>query len=133
MNDDSPRVNQFIYYSVLYAASAALLKLLGFVFFLWLARTMSVQEYAFWGLLYSLQTGIASFGAVGIAESVVGLLRPNRNPEEQNRLFSAANRSFLVTSGLSGLFGVGLCVLFLRHTGISPATAAWVILSGGLL
>src|SRR5262245_257395 len=69
------RLSPLFRYAGLYAVSATLLRLVGFAVFVWLARSLSVNEYATWGLLYALQTAAASFGLVGIVEAVIGLLR----------------------------------------------------------
>jgi O-antigen/teichoic acid export membrane protein len=122
-----------IYHAGLYAASAALLKLAGFVFFLWLARTLSVNDYATWGLLYALQTGVASFGLVGIVEAVVGLLKTHRSAEDQRRLFAAANGVFLFTSVFSILFATTIYVAFLGRAGTFLVATTGVVASGALL
>jgi len=125
-------VNRLFYQSGLYASSAATLKLAGFVFFLWIARTLSVDEYATWGLLYALQTGVTSFGLVGIVESVVGLLKTHRSIEDRKRLFAAANSVFLATSACSIVLAVILFVAFVEHATNSLLTFAFVVASGGL-
>lgn len=126
-------MNRLIYHSGLYACSAALLKLAGFVFFLWLARTMSVEEYASWGLIYALQIGVTSFGLVGIVEAVVGLLKRHRTVEERKRLFSAANSVFLATSTCSIVLAVILFVVFVEPAASAFLTIICVVASGGLL
>lgn len=125
-------MSPLVYYAGLYAASAALLKAAGFVFFLWLARTLPVGEYAAWGLLYALQTWVASFGLVGILESVVGLLKTNRTAEERRRLFTAANGAFLATASSSILLAALLFLSPVRPES-SFVTAACALASGGLL
>ena len=82
-------MNKLVYYAGLYTASAGLLKLSGFIIFLWLGRTLSVDDYAQFGLLYSLQTGLMTFGLVGIVEAVIGLLKSHRSADEQKKLFAA--------------------------------------------
>jgi O-antigen/teichoic acid export membrane protein len=95
-----------IWYAGLYAASAAALRLAGFAFFVFLARALSVDDYAGWGLVYALQTGLATFSLAGIMESVVGLLRDHRTPESRRRLFGAANGVFLLMAAASIAVGV---------------------------
>ena len=126
-------MNRLFYHSGLYASSAALLKLAGFIFFLWIARTLSVDDYATWGLLYALQTAVTSFGLVGIVEAVVGLLKTHQSIEDRKRLFAAANSIFLATSACSIVLAVILFVAFVEHETNSFLTFAYVVASGGLL
>lgn len=124
---------RLLYHAGLYATSAALLKIAGFVFFLWLARTLPIQEYATWGLLYALQTGVASFALVGIMEAVVGLLKGHATPDEQRRLFSAANHVFLITAGGSLVLALILGLVFVGSSGEVASGVAAVLASGSLL
>ena len=126
-------MNPLVYYAGLYAASAALLKLAGFVCFLWLARTLSVEAYATWGLLYALQTAISSFALAGIVEAVIGSLRTHRAMEEQGRLFAAANSVFIIASVLCVFLATAVFVGFFANGDNSFTTIIWVLLSGGLL
>jgi len=103
----------------LYAGSAILLRLAGFAIFLWLARSLTVADYAAWGLLYALQTGIATFGLTGIIEAVVGLLKERSSSEERQDLFAAANVAFLIVSMVT----VVLAALFFAGT-VKPGTAS---------
>src|SRR5262245_11172089 len=94
-------LNSLVWYAGLYAVSAAALRLAAFGFSLLLAKLLSVDDYAGWGLLYALQTGLATFCLAGVMESVVGLLRMHRSTEGQQRLFGAANDTFLVEAAAS--------------------------------
>jgi len=58
-------LKSLIKFSLLYAGAAVLLRLIGFVISLWLAKSLSPAQYAYWGLLYSAQTGFISFALVG--------------------------------------------------------------------
>ncbi len=126
-------MNQLFYYASLYGASAGFLKLAGFCLFLWLARTLSVEDYATWGLLYALQTGLITFGLVGIVQAIVGLLKVNRSVEKQRQLFAAAHNVFFLTLGSSIAFVLILFVAFLGRTDISFLTLASILISGALL
>jgi len=127
------QVNRLIFFAALYTGSAALLKLAGFIFFLWLARTLSVEDYANWGLLYAVQTALTSFGLVGIIEAVVGLLRNHRSPDEQKRLLAAGNTAFLVTLAASVALALVVWVMFAGHSQISGLTLSSVLGAGALL
>lgn len=99
--------NRLAGYAVAYAASAALQKGIGFVIFMWLAHSLSVQSYASFGLLYALQAGLATFAIAGVVEAVVGLMRGQQPSSTRDALFSSANRVF---AGLS-LVCVAIVVL----------------------
>lgn len=126
-------MNKLAYYAGLYTVSAGFLKLAGFVLFLWLARTLSVSDYANFGLLYSLQTGLITFGLVGIIEAVVGLLKDHKNIEQQKTLFAAANSVFILTLVSALVFVLFMYVTFLEHSEITFLMLASVLLSGALL
>jgi O-antigen/teichoic acid export membrane protein len=121
------------YHAGLYAGGAALLKLAGFVFFLWLARSLSVQEYATWGLLYALQTALSALGIAGVVESVVGLLRQHPGAEQRHKLFAAANGVFVITLAGAVALGIALFVVFMRASGVSFSAFCGATLSGALL
>jgi len=126
-------MNEIVVYSGLYAGSAGLLKLVGFCLLLWLARTLSVEDYANFGLLYALQTGLVTFGIVGILEAVIGLLKTNQSEEEQTKLFATANNAFIITLVSSVVIMTLLFLLSVSNTGVSISTLAYVLISGALL
>jgi len=101
------QLNTLVWYAGLYATSAAGLKLAGFGLFLWLAHSLSVNDYATFGLFYALQTGITTFAIAGIVEVVIGLLKDNRPPAMRQKLFGAANACF----ALMALLVVALVLL----------------------
>jgi O-antigen/teichoic acid export membrane protein len=117
-------INPLVFFSVAYSASAALQKGLGFLLFMWLAHYLSVEDYAKFGLLYSLQAGVAGLAAAGIIEVVIGFLKSHESKESRAALFGGANTVFawlsliclaLVALGsglLMRLSGTSLSVLF---------------------
>ena len=122
-----------VFYAGLYAASAGLLKLAGFVLFLWLARTLSVKDYAAIGLSYSLQTGLTMVAFAGVVEAVVGQLRAHRLAERQNELFSAANVAFVRIAVPTTVVAFCAFVVLVRPRATDLATLGWVLGSGLLL
>jgi O-antigen/teichoic acid export membrane protein len=127
------RVNPLYYFAGLYAGSAALLKAIGFLFFLWLARTLPVKDYAAWGIFYALQTGVATFAPVGITESVSNLLRQYRSSQERQDLFAGASCVFLLTGGGTLIIATVLGLLVFRQIQIDIITLGSVLASGWLL
>lgn len=126
-------MNKLVCYAGLYTISAGFLKLAGFVLFMWLARTLSVDNYANLGLLYSLQTGVTTFGLVGIVEAIVGLLKSLSSLEDRQKLFAAANSAFIFTLSIS------LVILSVSYETLNTGsnktqlTLLYVMFSGGLL
>jgi O-antigen/teichoic acid export membrane protein len=126
-------VKPLIYYAGLYGSSAALLKLAGSALFLLLARTLSVDDFARFGLLYALQQGLATFALAGIVDAVVGLLKEHRLADQRQQLFAGANTAFLLTAiGTLG-FALVLWATYFRHFGVTPVTYASVVGCGVLL
>lgn len=96
-----PRVNPLAWSALAYAGSAATQKGIGFALFLWLAHSLSVDEYARFGLLYALQSGLAALAGAGIVEAVMGLLRQHESPAARQRLFGSANAVFALLATAS--------------------------------
>ena len=70
-------MSKTFYYSSIIASSSGLVKLISFLILFWLARDLSVDEYAKFGLFYSMQLGIVAFSISGIIESATGFLKSN--------------------------------------------------------
>ncbi len=100
--------------------------------FLWLARTLSVDDYAKFGLLYALQQGLATFALAGIVEAVVGLLKEHRSAEQRARLFAAANNAFLLMALGAIAFTTLVWVMFFKNSEMTLLTYTSV-LGGGVL
>ncbi|MCG3189244.1 MAG: hypothetical protein LKCHEGNO_01535 [Burkholderiaceae bacterium] len=94
-------MNRLAGFAVAYGASAVLQKGIGFALFLWLAHSLPVGEYARFGLLYALQSGLAAVAGAGIIEAVMGLLRETENPISRQRLFAGANAVFALLATAS--------------------------------
>lgn len=90
--------NALAFFALLYASGAALYKGIGFLLFMWLAHSLTVEEYASFGLLYALQVMLAAFAAAGVVEVIIGLLRMYSSPALRNKLFGAANAVFYMLS-----------------------------------
>lgn len=92
-----------IWYAIAYGGSATVLKAAGFLLFMWLARSMSVEEYGRFGLLYAVQTGVAALAMAGISEAVVGHLKGYGASEARQTLFASANTVFVVAGIVSAI------------------------------
>jgi O-antigen/teichoic acid export membrane protein len=119
-------------FALAYAGSAAVQKGLGFLLLLWMAREMPVEAYATFGLLFALQSGLATLAGAGIGDAVVGQLKDHRTQDAQSGLFSSANTLFACLSGGAVVVAVAAFALFLSGQHGSP----WVLLAalvGGVL
>lgn len=94
--------------AVLFLGSALMLRGIAFALSLWLARSLSVFDFARWGLLYAVQTGLTAFGTVGIVEAVISLQSRQRGPTERLRLYSAAVPVFHISAAVSALIAMSL-------------------------
>ncbi|WP_037360267.1 lipopolysaccharide biosynthesis protein [Asinibacterium sp. OR53] len=126
-------MKKLIIFSSFYVGSTAFLKLVGFFLIMWLARVLTVDDYAQFGLLYALQTGITTFALAGIIEAVVGLLKKYQMEEKRKLLFSAANISFFIITGI--VIAIAAIILFVseKNTVNSFFTLTCVLVSGALL
>ena len=128
----SDRFTSMAFYALAYASSAAVQKGVGFVLFIWLAQQLTVAEYAEFGLLYALMTGVATMAGAGVVDSVIGLLGENRETEKRIRLFSAANGVFLLLS-LVVVIPAG-AIFFVVLDSMSGGFALFAsVLAGGVL
>lgn len=119
-------------YALAYAGGAAFQKGIGFLLFLWLARVLSVEDYARFGLLFALQAGLATMAGAGIAESTIGLLRAHAEPDGRRRLLDAANGVFLRLAAVSTI-AVGAGYLLTIRPGPQGITELLLVLAGGAL
>ncbi len=95
---NDPKPPKLALFAIAYAATAALQKGLGFVIFVWLARVLTVEQYATLGLLYALQSAVAALTGAGIIERTVGMLKDHVTSELRGRLFASANLVFALQS-----------------------------------
>lgn len=110
-------MRRLIIYSALYGGSAVFQKVVGFVIFMYLARQLSVEQYAQFGLLYALQQGLATLASAGVVEATVGQLREYSDPPRRARLFASSNLVFAILI-------VAACTIALLGRGAIPQLAA---------
>lgn len=122
-----------IRFALLFAGSAAVLKLMGFLLSLWIARALIPEQYGIWGLAFAIQVGIGTFGMVGIQESIVGLLKEHPGKAGRGYLYAASMEAYLATLAIT--LAVSLCVIFvaLGWKGIGAIGYVGVIVSGSLM
>lgn len=122
-----------IRFSLMYAGSAILLKGLGFIISLWIARTLIPEQYGIWGLAFAIQVGIGTFGMVGIQESLVGLL--NEHPSQAGRglLYAASMEAYLATLAITLVVSLYVIHVALGGKSIGAIGYAGVIVSGSLM
>ncbi len=99
---------RLIKFGVIYAASSSLQKGIGFFVFMFLANQLSTEQYAAFGLNYSLFTIMMAFSVIGIYQTIVGVFS-GYSTEQKNGLLRAGNTVFLFLSVIT--FFLGLCVI----------------------
>jgi O-antigen/teichoic acid export membrane protein len=132
LNSEAPRARQLLNFAIAYGGSAALQKALGFAIFMWLAHSLPVEQYAAFGLLYALQTGIAALAGAGIVESLIGTFQGRATIDRSTGMFGAANFTFILMAIPAILLAAALYAVFLPAAG----AALWLpvsIIAGGLL
>lgn len=120
------------WYALAYAGTGIAQKGFGFLLAMWLARTLTKDEYAQFGLLFALQSGLTAFAMAGIVEVVISFLGTHRDAPARARLYRAANTVFLGLSGLLAVGAVAVYLLYLRGAGIGMWPFVCV-LAGALL
>lgn len=103
-------MNRMAWYALAYAGSASAQKGLGFILFLWLAHALAVDQYAQFGLLYALQTGVTALASAGIIELTIAALKEHGTPQARAALYAKANLLF----GLLALAGGVLAAFVYR-------------------
>ncbi len=126
-----PGSRSLVFYAGLYGGASIVVRLAGFALSFVLARTLSISEYANFGLLYSLQQGVATFALAGIVEAVIGLLNEYRLRGQLSSLFSSANLAMLSVAAATALGSVAVWAVLLRS--IDAATYVSALGCGLLL
>jgi O-antigen/teichoic acid export membrane protein len=120
------------YFAVAYGTTAALQKGCGFAVFLWLAHSLSAQDYATFGLLFALQTALATLAVAGIVEAVMGLLKECNSRAQRLHLFATANTVFTILSAPAVVVAVVVYDVLMRDGRVAVNGPAFAI-AGGLL
>lgn len=117
-------------FALAYTGSAVIQKAIGFGIFLWFAQALPVEEYALFGLMYSLQVGVASLALAGLVETTIGGMRTANSDTEMELLLGRANLTIILTAGLSA-FGCGITTL--AFTSYGPGLIATASASGAVI
>ena len=80
--------------SIYYGASTILTKGIAFVVIMWLSSVLDVAEYSQFGILYAIQTGVATMVGAGVIEVVIGIR--SQSNYTHNFLYKHA---FIITVG----------------------------------
>jgi O-antigen/teichoic acid export membrane protein len=86
---------------ILYTFSAGFLKLIGFLIFLYLAKSLSSESYAEFGLMYSIQVLISTFGVAGVVELIVSKIHLKGSEDTKVELYNLANTIFFILLALT--------------------------------
>lgn len=109
---------QIVAFSGLYGMSAILLRGVGFLVLLYLARALPVEKFANFGLLYAVQTALTALSIAGIVEVVIGKLKEHRQSAREGELFAQANSLF-------AMLGLAVAVLALLLFAAMPSAEGW--------
>jgi O-antigen/teichoic acid export membrane protein len=126
------RQRSMSWYALAYAGTGIAQKGLSFLLAMWLARTLSKEQYAHFGLLFALQSGLTAFAMAGIVEVVISFLNTHRDAASRARLYRGANSVFLTLSAVLVVVATLVYAVYLRGTGIGPLPFACVLV-GALL
>lgn len=109
--------NTLIRFGFAYTVAATVQKGIGFISFMYLATILTVQDYAAFGIYYSLFTIIGAISYSGIIEVAISSLKDYNHGKERAILFKISNGVFLIMSGLSALIFLPIVLFgFLRDT-----------------
>lgn len=125
-------MNPLAFYAMAYAGAAATQKGVGFVVIFWLAQALPVEEYAQFGLMFALQSGVAMLAGAGIINSVIGLLSQDESSAARALLFRRANGVLFQLSTLTVIVvSIGYILVF--DTGISLFIVLPAVIASGIL
>ena len=94
--------------SFFYTSATVISKLFMFLGIMWIIKTFSPTDYAYFALLFSMFQAISIFGGAGIKESIVGFYKDLDSEDEQSQIFNNA----IVSSFPSILISVIAMLLF---------------------
>ncbi len=123
-------VRHFAIYSSLYAGASLAQKGLVMLLMLWLARVLSTEQYAAFGLLYAVQTGFTSLAMAGIVEQVVA----RRHHRTGSKPAAGAGEMPLFLAQAFGLsvVTIGAMVATSSDTPVTLYEASWALAGGGI-
>jgi O-antigen/teichoic acid export membrane protein len=124
------KTKYFLYYVSLYGGTAFILKIFGLGLFIWLARTLSTDDYARFSLMYTAQVGVVVFSSSGIMEVVSGELKNFQSRNQRQYLMTLAHSSFIPFLFLTVLL---VLTFYIGFIGTENAIVIFVIGVGALL
>lgn len=107
----------------LYGLAAVSPKAIGFVALMWVAKVLTVNDYALFGMLYAIQSGLGMVALAGISEVVVA--QSSTKMTDRSTLYTAANSAFIVMLGAWCVVGTSVLTMTgkLEQTGNTIAAA----------
>lgn len=126
-------VRRFAAYSSLYAGASLAQKGAIMLLMLWLARVLSKEQYAAFGLLYAIQTGFTALAPAGIVEQVVARrhLDLNKAGDSAGAAFLANRLLMFQASGLA-LITILIMAAVPSDSPVSLGNAIWALAGGGV-
>lgn len=123
----------FAFVAGAYAGTAAVLKGVGFLVFLWMARLLPVADYARFGLMFALQSAIVMLATAGLVEAAIGIWAGNKSGALHQQLHSTSNYSFALLTIPAGIIATALGTYLVHSGSASSVDLIWVFVSGVLL
>jgi O-antigen/teichoic acid export membrane protein len=121
-------LKSFLIFTGLYGFTAALNKIIGFIILLFLAKILSPNDFAEYGILIALQQGIVMFGSAGVIETVISRLKPDL---DNKQLFSNALISFVSLTLLISLIAMSY-LTFSNHGSLKNLYLYTLVILGGI-
>lgn len=125
-------MRSLLLFSSMYAGISGLQKGLGFIIYIWMAYILSVEDYALFGMLLSLQSGIAALATAGLADSLIGFVYRVKSQKRIEFWYSVANGIFIYLAMASTLLAILVLLLPVWGGELSPLLKA-VVIAGGIL
>jgi O-antigen/teichoic acid export membrane protein len=94
----------FLINFILFSFSTAFLKVVGLVVFFYLGSQLSSSDYASFGILYSLQVLVNTFGIAGVVEFFVSRVHHTNNEDVKRELESVVATLLLILLTITCLF-----------------------------
>jgi O-antigen/teichoic acid export membrane protein len=116
-------------YALAYTAGAAGQKALGFLLFVLLAHLLPTAEYAVFGVLFAVQSGIATFAMAGIVEKSISDFKSVGDGSQMIDAFRHANFNWMILAVSTSVVGV---LVFITTSHLDPSAILVAVIFGSI-
>lgn len=99
--------------SFFYTSSSVIVKIFTLLGTIWLIKSFTPSEYAYFAILFSIFQAVTIFGGAGIKESIVGFYKDLKSEKEKVELFNHALVSSFPSIFIS-ILSMGLFFIFIK-------------------